>query len=77
MADIYSIIPYLLAYKVLESSNSVTIRFNQAEEFKYKIVTLFERKNINTAAIRLKNRTQFDVYDRHKRERYLTLLQGK
>ena len=32
MADIYCIIPHFLAYKGLKSTNSVRIRFNQAED---------------------------------------------
>ena len=36
------IIPHFLAYKGLKSSNSVRIRFNQAEEFKYEIMIPFE-----------------------------------
>ena len=70
MADIYCIIPHFLAYKGLKSSDSVRIRFNQAEESRYEIMIPLEWKKINTAAIRLKNCTQFEVYDRHKRERY-------
>ena len=42
MADIYYIIPHFLAYKVLKSSISVTIRFNQAKESKYEIMIPFE-----------------------------------
>ena len=40
MADIYSIIPYFLAYKKPKSANYVRIRFNQAEESKYEIMIL-------------------------------------
>ena len=36
MAGIYCIIPHSLAYKGLKSTNSVRIRFNQAEESKYE-----------------------------------------
>ena len=42
MADLYCIIPHFLAYKVSKSSNSVRIRFNQAEESKYEILIPFE-----------------------------------
>ena len=42
MADIYCIIPHYLAYNGLKSTNSVRIRFNQAEEFKYEILILLE-----------------------------------
>ena len=70
MADIYCIIPHFLAYKGLKSSNSVRIRFNQTEESKYEKMISFEREKIDTAAIRLKNCTQFEVYDRIKREWY-------
>ena len=42
MADIYCIIPHFLAYKVLKSSISVRIRFNQAEKSKYVIMIPFE-----------------------------------
>ena len=38
MADIYYIIPHFLAYKWLKSTNSVRIRFNQAEDSKYEIM---------------------------------------
>ena len=41
MADIYCIIPHFLAYKGLKSTNSVRIRFNQAEESKYEIIIPF------------------------------------
>ena len=44
MADIYCIIPHFLAYKGLKSTNSVRIRFNQAEESKYEIMIRFEWK---------------------------------
>ena len=44
MADLYCIIPHFLAYEVFKSSNSVRIRFNQAEESKYEILILFEKK---------------------------------
>ena len=44
MADIYCIIPHLLAYKGLKSTNSVRIRFKQAEESKYEIMIPFEWK---------------------------------
>ena len=37
MADIYCIIPHFMAYKGLKSTNSVRIRFNQAEESKHEI----------------------------------------
>ena len=43
-ADIYCIIPQFLAYKVLKSSISVTIRFNQAEESKYVIMIPLENQ---------------------------------
>ena len=42
MADIYCIISNFLAYKVLQNSISVRIRFNQAEESKYEIKIPFE-----------------------------------
>ena len=51
MADIYYIIPQFLAYKGLKSTNSVRIRFNQAEESKYEILIALEQKEINMAAI--------------------------
>ena len=44
MADIYCIIPHFLAYKGLKSTNSIRIRFNQAEESKYEIMIPFEWK---------------------------------
>ena len=44
MADIYCIIPYFLANKGLKSTNSVRIRFNQAEESNYEIMIPFEWK---------------------------------
>ena len=44
MADIYCIIPHFLAYKGLKSTNSVRIRFNQAEELNYEIMIQFEWK---------------------------------
>ena len=42
MADLYYIILHFLAYKVFKSSNSVRIRFNQAEKSKYEILIPFE-----------------------------------
>ena len=51
MADIYNVIPHFLAYNGLKRSNSVRIRFNQAEESKYEILIPFEYKQFNTAAI--------------------------
>ena len=42
MADIYCIIPHFWAYKGLKSTNSVRIRFNQAEESKYEVMIPFE-----------------------------------
>ena len=42
MADIYCIISNFLAYKGLKSTNSIRIRFNQAEESKYEIMIPFE-----------------------------------
>ena len=42
MADIYCTVPHFVAYKVFKSSNSVRIRFNQAEEPKYEIPIPFE-----------------------------------
>ena len=44
MADIYCIIPHFLAYRGLKSTNSVRIRFNQAEGSKYEIMIPFEWK---------------------------------
>ena len=42
MADICCIIPHFGAYKGLKSTNSVRIRFNQAEESKYEVMIPFE-----------------------------------
>ena len=46
MAGMYCIIPHFLAYKVLKISNSVRIRFNQAEESKYEILIPLDYKSI-------------------------------
>ena len=40
MADIYGIIPHFFAYEGLQSTNSVRIRFIQAEESKYEILII-------------------------------------
>ena len=46
MAEIYCIIPHPLAYNRIKVTNSVIIRFNQAEESKYKILIIFGKSFI-------------------------------
>ena len=42
MADIYCIIPHFFAYKGIKSTNSVRIRFNQAEVSIYEMLIPLE-----------------------------------
>ena len=61
MADIYCIIPHFLVYKGLKSTNSVRIRFNQAEESKYEIMIPFERKKNQYGRHLFLNKVLFSV----------------